>query len=467
VRRGTAASVGEVPALSGRGWGPADHPLAWTAMVIGAVIVESRALPAARAGFPSDLPPMFLQWDPRVGPALGLAVVVGGFVCWMGPRVVQARRWVALGATVILCVGLSLSVAAIPGGVRTFTGCCRSGGFTTALTDPLERPTDYWVNVPLVDRLGLRRFDENYQWLARPQKGRLSLRAQTHPPGPVLLLWGLSHVTGGDLFLIALMVVALGAMAAIATYALTRELADERTARIAALLFATSPAVLLYVATAMDAILMALTAAAMAALVRAPRSWAWAMAGGALTILAATFTYAATALLPFVIGVFLVRRDQWRPRGIAGQIMAFGVGAVTVLAALRYGLGIDLITSFRVALRNQRSYHTFQARSYLYWSWANVVAFVAAGGLALTALAVRETVRRWRQRAPGLESVLWLTLIASTLPGLVRGETEHLWLVFVPLLAAAATPAVERLRWTTGSGIAQAVGTEALFFTNW
>ena len=60
--------VTDIPALAGRGWGPADRPVAWTVVVLGATIAVSRALTVARAGFPSDLPPLFLQWDPLVGP---------------------------------------------------------------------------------------------------------------------------------------------------------------------------------------------------------------------------------------------------------------------------------------------------------------------------------------------------------------------------------------------------------------
>ena len=59
---------------------------------------------------------------------------------------------------------------------------------------------------------------------------------------------------------------------------------DERTARTAAVLFASCPIVLLYSATAFDAAFMTVGAFAMVALAAAPRSAAWAVVGGALRL---------------------------------------------------------------------------------------------------------------------------------------------------------------------------------------
>jgi hypothetical protein len=63
--------------------------------------------------------------------------------------------------------------------------------------------------------------------------------------------------------------------------------------------------------------------------------------------------------------------------------------------------------------------------------------------------------------------VLWVTMIASALSGPLRGETEHLWMFFVPLLVAAAAPAVRSLRAEAAGGLGQAALTQVFLWTDW
>jgi hypothetical protein len=411
--------------------------------------------------------PAFLKWQPVIGPevVVPIALLVVGVIAT--PWALRTPTWAFLALTVVFVWLLSTTLAVQAGRAGTFHGCCEAG-YGTALTRPLERRTDYLVNVRLVRRVGPVWFDQQYPYLARPVKGRLSLRAQTHPPGAVLLLWILMGLTRGNLVVTALLVILIGSAGAIPTYWLARELHDERIARFAVLLFAASPAVLLYTATSMDAVFMTVIAAAAAALVRAPRSDAWAAVAGGAVVAALLMTYAALVLPVVGAGAAMLvwRRARW-PRVIRRGVVAAVVAVAAIWAVRRY-VGIDLVACFRISARIQRDYAAYRDRPYWFWVFGSVVAFLIAAGVALTALLVRQTVDRWRARRLGFETVVWLVMIVSAVFGLVRGETEHIWLFMVPLVVAAAAPvAAGRVRSVTAAGAGQAVLTQVLYYTNW
>ncbi len=435
--------------------------------ILGLVVLASHFLPAAHAGFPSSLSPAFLKWQPAIGPEVAVPVGLVALGLVGLPWALRARTWAFLAIVVAFVWVLSVCIAIQAGRAGTFHGCCEPG-YGTALTRPLQRPTDYLVNVRLVRRVGPVYFDQQYPYLARPVKGRLSLRAQTHPPGAVLLLWVLQGATNGNLVATSLLVILIGSAAALPTYWLAKEFHDEHVARVAAVAFAASPSVLLYTATSVDAVFMTMIGLAAAALVRAPRSDAWAAVAGGAVVAALLMTYAALVLAVVGVGASVPawRRERW-PRILRRAVVGAVVTVIALWAVQRY-VGIDLLACFRVASRFQREYKAFRDRPYWFWVFGSVVAFLIAAGIALSALLVRETVDRWRARRPGFETVVWAVMIVSAVFGLVRGETEHIWLFMVPMVAAAAAPAAAgRLRSVMAAGTGQALVTQLLFYTNW
>jgi len=441
-------------------------PYVATAVVLGSAVVVSHFVSAAHASFPSSIPPAFLKWQPAIGPEVIVpaALIVAGLVAL--PRVLSLRTWLFLAVTVAFVWALSVTLAIQAGRAGTFHGCCEPG-YGTALTRPLERPNDYLVNVRLVRKVGPQWFDQQYPFLIRPVKGRLSLRAQTHPPGAILLLWLLTGMTHSAVAT-SLITILIGAAGAIPTYWLAREFHDERVARCAVVLFAACPAVLLYTATSMDAVFMTVIAVAACAMVRAPRSDAWAAVAGGMVVAALLLTYAAAALAVVGVGVAVL---TWRRGSWAKVVRRAAVAAVVFVAAVwavhRY-VGIDLATCFRISSRIQREYAAYRGRPYWYWVVGSVVAFLISAGLVSSALFVRQTADRWRARRPGFETVVWAVLVVSAAFGLVRGETEHIWMFALPMVAAAAAPvAWERLRVVSAAGGGQALVTQVLFYANW
>ncbi|HEY1335097.1 MAG TPA: glycosyltransferase family 39 protein, partial [Myxococcaceae bacterium] len=307
---------------------------------------------------------------------------------------------------------------------------------------PFRRPLEYWASVPLARSLGVRGFAEQFPHL----DGRLSLHAATHGPGAVLFLWLLSGLSGGSLLGVSFWVTLVGIAGAVPTYAVARELAGERTARLAGLLFLCAPGVLIYSATSMDAVFMTAVAVALAALVRAPRSVGWAIGAGLLAALALSFTFGAFTLGLFALGIGVVAlRDR---RQTAATLLARGAlvlaGLVLGLLLLRLLFGMNLVADFRAASR--ANFHdASRARPYAYWVFANIPAFLWVAGVAQTALLVHQTRSRWRARAFGFETVLLCVIAVASLSGVFLGEVDHIWLFFVPPLAAVAASGLERL----------------------
>ena len=436
--------------------------------VLVAAVAGSHWLPAARADFPSALPPLLVHWVPLATPALVVPVALGALFLLAIPSLMRLRTFLFLGALVAFVFAGSIALALQDLHPRVDTGCCAAGGVASVLADPIDRPTDYLANLAIVRFYGPVGIAEAYPWLARPDHGRLSLRALTHPPGAVLLAWVLAGAAHDDGAVVALLIVAIGSLGVVPAYLLGREAHDEGTGRFAAILFASSPVVLLYMATAFDAAFMTVGALAMAALAAAPRRTVWAVVGGALGAGAITLTYGLLALGPVAVGFFLLGLRKAGARAVLARCAVALTSFVVALALLQRFAGIHMAASLVTAERVQHQLADVRLRSFGYWTFGgNLAAFLISAGLGLSSLFVLQTVRAWRARRPGFETVLWVAVIVSSLAGVLRGETEHLWMYFVPLLAAAAAPAAERVRVEAGAGLAQAGVTQVLFWTNW
>jgi methylthioxylose transferase len=445
----------------------ARPPYVGTAAVLLGFVAVSYVIPWSRVHFPADFPPLFLNWYPLVGPELLVPVALGGALLLLLPRLLRAPLAVLLVGLVAFCWLFSVSLAVESGHIRTFNGCCLPGGAAAILSAPFERRSEYYAAIPLIDELGPRGFAERYPELDRSGVRVLPLHVTTHPPGAPLLLWALSRATGGSVLDVALLVVLVGAAGAVPTYAIAREAYGAPAARLAAALYAVSPGVLIYSATSMDVVFMTAIAVAMAFMIRAPRSAAWAVAGGAMTAVALCLTWAALVLglLGLGVGILAVRRGI--PFGTLARRGLLALAAFVATAiAVRLAIGLDLPASYARAVVRQTHYLTYR-RSYPYWVFGNVVALLITSGLANAALVVAETRRRWRARDPGLETVLGATMVLTSLASVFKGETDHNWLFFVPLVVTVAAAATERVRGPATANLAQAMATEVFFYTGW
>jgi hypothetical protein len=243
------------------------------------------------------------------------------------------------------------------------------------------------------------------------------------------------------------------------TYALARGLhLPEERARMAGLLAAGSPALLLFGISSADAVFAALGTAAAALLVR--RSWT-ARGLGALVLGAGAF---CAWSLP-AVGVFAVlitwRRDGWR--SAVALAVACAVPFLLLNAVLAAATGYDPIATFHAtSALYDRS--LARVRPYGYWWIGSPVAWAVMLGLP-TAGAWLVAVKRRDDAA----LVLAVVIVVAALAGFTKAEVERIWLFFVPLACVAAATVIppRRLRIVLLALTIQALGVELLFQTIW
>jgi hypothetical protein len=441
-------------------------PYVWTAVAVLAFVAVSQLIPAARAHFPSNLPPLFLRWHPAAGPGVVVPLALAIAFVAAVPRLLGMRPAALLTILVVFAWIFAMALAVQAGRAKTFQREFLPGGVSTALTAVLERDSDYFADGPLIDELGPRTFAERFPEINRKHTTTLSVHSTTHPPGAPLFVWFLSKLTGGSVLGVAVLIALIGALGVLPTYAIARELAGERTARVAAVLFACSPGVLIFSATSLDIVFLTAAGVALAALVRAPRSDGWAVATGILTALATCLTWGALLVGLVGIGLGLISLGSVPIGTLVRRGLLAAAGLVATAIAVRILTGIDLVADFGPTRIRQEAYLTYD-RSYGYWLIANIVAFLVAVGIAHAALLVAVTRDRWRERKFGMETVIWATLLILSSVGQFKGETDHNWLFLLPLVVAVCAEATDRVRGPAAGGFGQAVGTEVLFYTAW
>ncbi|MGD9734655.1 MAG: hypothetical protein AB7V58_03445 [Solirubrobacterales bacterium] len=275
-----------------------------------------------------------------------------------------------------------------------------------------------------------------------------------HPPGLVLAIHALGIDTAAGL---TALTIGVGALTTPALYALARQLADETTARAAALLFVFVPTSLLYGATSADALFATLAIAA-AALLVARRPLLRGL-GAALLALASFFSYALLAVGAWAALVL------WRRRGIVAALRLCLLCAAA-LAALYLGLylatGFDVLAAIGATDARYRE-GIASARPYLFYFFGSPAAFLLLLG-PVAWFAARSLARR-EAAALALAAVIAISVIG----GYTKAETERIWLFLVPLacLAAARALPARRLSPVLVALTVQAVAIQTLLFTKW
>jgi hypothetical protein len=418
--------------------------------------------------FPSNLPPLFVRWHPLVGPLLAVPVALG-IGLWLSlPRLTRMKTPMFIFVLVLFSWVFAESLAMQAGQARTFNRCCIVPGYSASLTTALQRPDDYFHDVALVQQMGSRAFARSYPQIASADVSALSTHSTTHPPGAALLEWAIWRLAGRSVLAVAMILALIGVLGIVAVRALALELFGPDASRVAAVLFAAAPGVLLFSATSADAVFMTVTAFALAALVRAPRSSGWALVAGMLATLAIAFTWGALALGPIGLGVAWISSRRLPVGLIVRRALLVLVGMVVGWATLVLLTGVNLLADLGPSRHHMNTFVSYQ-RSYWYWLAGNVFAFLFVMGVWNCGSLVAVTAARWRAHRPGIETFLWVTLVLLTLPGEFKGETDHNWLFLMPLAIAVAASgtSLEKLRGASAAGLGQAGLTEVLFYTAW
>lgn len=389
-------------------------------------------------------PPFIGRWAPN---ATLWALVAAGLLAlavWAGPRLLSpALRPAAFAAAVYaLTLVLRLALGATSGGTDGLARVFDPDGF--------EGPNEY---LPALTALtyGPGFFLDRFAELVPA----LPVHAAGHPPGLLLVMDMFAIDTPGRL---AALCIAGGALIAPLAYALGRQLLDERRARIAGLLTALAPSVLLFGATSADALYAVL--GLLAAWPLASRRLPARIAGALLLAAASLFAWSLLA-----VGAWAALL-AWRRNGIKDML---GLGALcgTVLLAVHAVVaaltGFDPIGTLEATEQVYR-FGIAAERPYWYWLAGSPAAFLLMLGLPIAWLALRALGAR-DDTAIAIFAVIAIAAIA----GFTKAEVERIWLFFAPFVCLAAATALDerRLRPALALLAAQALAWELAWNTVW
>jgi hypothetical protein len=388
-----------------------------------------------------------MTWMPAFDPLAAVSLLVLATVVIAAPRLITGIRHPATLAVTLyalaLALGLSLNLA------RDGTHGWASV-FATGHHGSVEGGFEYLPGLPWLGS-GVNYYVSHFA----PLFPYLTTHVKGNPPGPLVALHLLGIHTAGAL---AALCILLGALTAPLAYDLGRVIGDEQRGRIAGLLTAFSPSVLLFGVTSTDYGYATLGLGAACLLARRRRSAT--VLGSLLVGFGAFFSWLLLAI-PAWAALFALRREGVRPAARLGAVSAAGVAAVTAVLALT--LGYDPFSALR-ATGQAYSHGISSTRPYWFWLVGSPAAFAAMLGLPITWLALRSLALRDEAAI----AIAGLIAIASVL-GFTKAETERIWLAFVPLacVAAASSLPPRLLRPVLVALAAQALAVEALFFTVW
>ncbi|MCV2489373.1 hypothetical protein OF117_08335 [Geodermatophilus sp. YIM 151500] len=389
-----------------------------------------------------------------VTPGAVLPVVVGALGVAWAPRLAARLGWRAL-------------LAAAGAGAALWACALGLSGGLTRLTEPLASRYEYPYDVDRVGSLGgfLAGFTAS---VPADAADPWTTHVAGHPPGALLAFVLADRLGPGALAGGAALCIAVGASAVPAVLVAVRALADEATARGVAPFAVLAPTALV-VATSADALFAGVAAWGMAALALAaarepgPGADLRALTGGLLLGLALFLSFGLAALGLVALGVVLVQRDRLGGGGVL-RLLAVGALGVVVVFGLFAAGGYAWFEGLAAAAERVRSGPSYADRPFAFFVFANLAAAaVVAGPAAVGGLA---GVRRVPVAVLPLAALAGM--LVSDLTGLVRGETERIWLPFTVWVVAATAflPPASRRWWLAGSAVL-AVVVEVFVRTEW
>jgi methylthioxylose transferase len=396
-----------------------------------------------------------------------LPLVVGlAGVLWGPVLAARARWWVLLCGSAVASAGWAVSLAVISDGWKT------EGGWER-LREPLSSVYEYPNDVGRVGSVGelLQTFN---QFVPADSADPWTTHVSGHPPAALLAFVFLDRLGLDGLGWAAAMCVLGGALAVPAVLVTVRAIGGlgggdgESTARVVAPFVVLAPTAL-WVATSADALFAGVAAWGVALLAvgaareRGRGADAAAVAGGLVLGLALFLSFGLTSLGLLALGVVLVHARRLGRSG-AVRVLGLAAGGVLVVFAVFTLGGYWWFEGLGAAADRVRSGPSYADRPLAFFLVANLAAAaVAAGPAAVAGLGAL----RWVRLAVVPLAVL-AGMLVSDLTGLVRGETERIWLPFTVWLPVAAAFLPERQRrWWLAASVLVAVAVEVSQRLEW
>jgi hypothetical protein len=409
----------------------------------------------------------------------------GRFDHWMGAHPPVPARWFLAGL-VLFAILFACAIAMIRGG-------------PDGISQAFQRQQYEYIG-DIGKTSSIRTLFGNYPAV----QSYLSLHARAAPPGPIALLWLLSYVIGRDPLPMSLAVVIIGALGIIPLYYWVREIASERIATLACLLYTVIPSIALFTTTCTEITFMPFLFATLWCFDRAisPRerrhpcrlricaSLSTLDHRGLRYAIAAGVGFGLLSILKFTllgVGVYFAFVGLWLLKDPATRGRVIQTAALMLTAFLAFHLvlwawsGFDVFTCFTQAKwhfeRDQYALDQITPRfPGLYYRLLNPFTWFYFAGIPVSLLFLRQL---WKP-APETRArfiVFALTLFMFNLLYLGRGEGERSALYVFPFLAIPAAAALDTIFARTASYtpivatlaflVHQTWLTETLFYTYW
>jgi methylthioxylose transferase len=418
-------------------------PWAAAAVAAGTVAVGLYVRRATDTPLGVPYPPALGTWRPEADPLLVVTLACFTAAVLLAPRLLTLPPGAFAAAALGLTLLLRLALAAGGGGT----------GRWSAVFDPersFEAKHEYLAALGALD-YGPGFFLDRFAELVPA----LPVHAAGHPPGLLLVMDTFGISTPGRL---AALCIAGGALVAPLAYAVGRQVLDERQARLAGLLTATAPSVLLFGATSADALYASL--GLLAAWPLASSRPAHRGAGAVVLALASLFAWSLLAIAAWAALL------AWRRRGVK-DALGLGVlcaGALLVVQGALAGLsGFDPIGTLRATEQVYR-FGIAGERPYWFWLAGSPTAFLLLLGLPVAWLALRALVR-----ADDAAIAILGVIAVAAVAGFTKAEVERIWLCFAPLVCIAAAAGLQERHVRPVLAVlgAQALVWEVLWNTVW
>ncbi len=396
--------------------------------------------------------------DPRI--KLGAGPFVGSWDWRWSLKLVPAITIAAIAAVGLPVLAgrvrarISVAGTAVTAAVFAW-GLAASDGWSTVIAPVTDR-TEYWLGARTALPAG------EYLRTYIDRQASYSVHVRGHPPGFSLLLIGMRRAGLGTAWAAAALSY-LGIAATVIAVAWTVHRLAGRRAMVHALPFLALAPYAVWQGTSADAFFCGAAAVGVALLVGAMTVTGWraqtsrAFAGGAVLGGCCMLTFGAPTLAPLVVGALLLaRRTRWIPAALAGVAAVFAL-----FAALGYWW-LDGLS----ATRRFYTIGTAQFRGAKFFFFANLAVLAVALGPAVLAGLTR--LRRTRLTVIALGGLACALLADAS--GLSKGETERIWLIYMPWIAVAAgalSTTRRRAQLWLGLQAASAVVLQAALVSKW
>ncbi|MBI5728702.1 MAG: hypothetical protein HY983_00445 [Candidatus Magasanikbacteria bacterium] len=400
-----------------------------TATLLGGELVLKYGVSLRIRGYWSDRWFFYAVPSPRLESFmwLGLASAIAFLFIYFRSYFERLKRWQFLIVTMTVFIGFALAVAGIRGGV-------------SSIIDPLTRTYwEYTGALPFIK--DAPDFLRNFISLIP----RLPVHVQLHPPGYPLVLYGWQQFFSVGLLGMAVLLIMTASLSFIPIFYVAERWRGGKEARSIISMMVFSPALVLFSATSVEAIFVAVVSYALvAAFFGWKEKMSWSVAAGVFMALGVLGNFLFLLLGPCFLAfiVYLIRTapaDKWK---IILRVILSGASFLTVFVILWLLTGYSPVTNFFIA----RSYNSALVESnfssllvYFGYMFMNVLEFGFYFGIPLLVVFIRQWPESFQKSALWFKFGLF-NLTFFLIVGIFQGEVGRIWLFIVPFFLFFYSP---------------------------